>query len=47
MRRSRPDQAGFGDDLMDVLIVGFDGDVIDDLDIEGDGDAFGAASGLC
>jgi hypothetical protein len=37
------DQAGFGDDLMDVLIVKLDGDVVHDLDIEGDSDALCAA----
>jgi len=43
IRRSRLDQAGFRDDLMDVLIVKLDGDVVHDLNIEGNGDAFGAA----
>ena len=46
IRRSRLDQAGFGDDLMDVLIVKLDGDVIHNLDIEGDGDALGTAVGM-
>ena len=32
---------------MDVLIVKLDGDVIHDLNIEGDGDALGAAVWLC
>jgi len=45
-RRSRLDQAGFRDDLMDVLIVKLDGDVIHDLNIEGNGDALGAALGM-
>jgi hypothetical protein len=40
------EQAGFGDDLMDVLIVKLDGDVIHDLHIEGDSDALGAAAGV-
>lgn len=39
----RADDAGFGDEVMDALIVGLDGDVVDDLKIEGDGDALGAA----
>jgi hypothetical protein len=42
-RCGRLDQAGFRDDLMDVLIVKLDGDVIHNLNIEGNGDAFGAA----
>jgi hypothetical protein len=42
-RRSRWDQAGFRDDLMDVLIVKLDGDVVHDLNIEGNSDALGAA----
>jgi len=41
------DQAGFRDDLMDVLIVKLDGDVFHNLDIEGDSDALGAAVRLC
>ena len=32
--------------MMDALIVGFDGDVVDDLEIEGNGDALGATSGI-
>jgi hypothetical protein len=43
IRRSSLDQAGFRDDLMDVLIVKLDSDVIHDLDIEGDGDALRTA----
>ena len=46
IRRSRLDQAGFRDDLMDVLIVKLGGDVVHDLDIEGHGDAFTAALGV-
>lgn len=46
IRRSRLDQAGFRDDLMDVLIVKLGGDVVHDLDIECHGDAFGTALGV-
>lgn len=46
IRRSRLDQAGFRDDLMDVLIVKLDSDVIHDLDIEGNSDALGTALGM-
>lgn len=42
MGHSWLDQAGFGDDLMNTLIVRFDGDVIDDLKIEGDADSMRA-----
>jgi hypothetical protein len=46
IRRSRLDQAGFRDDLMDVLIVKLDGDVIHNLNIKGNGDALGTALGM-
>ena len=37
------DQAGFGDDLMNALVVGLDGDVVDDLAIVSDGESMSAA----
>jgi hypothetical protein len=37
------DQAGFGDDLMHALVMGLDGDVVDDLAIVSDGEAMGSA----
>lgn len=41
------DQAGFGDDLMNTLIVGLTRDGIDDLEIVGDANAMRFAVRMC
>ena len=40
-------QAGFGDDLMNTLIVRFDRDVFDNLKVEGDPHTARFALGMC